>query len=167
MLSVPGALPIARLIFLCASLSLGSAVHADLIVGPGGNTGLGNGAMDLGCTDIRVADSGVLRIESAVVTGVRNVTVDPGGLLSFGSGTITVAGAFVNQGTVQGYTTGSVILNTNLACAPNGPSISGVTAVVREIPALGPWGLALLGLLLAGCGGLRARRSTRPGNEPE
>lgn len=146
---------------------LPAAAHADLNVGPGGAVSLGSGAMDLGCTDINVAGTGILRLNSAPVSGVRNVTIQPGATLDFGTGSIAVAGSFTdNNGILLNLGSGSIILVNNFACAPNGPSISGIpTPTPTPIPALGAGGLALLGFLLAGIGMLMIRRRIQLINE--
>ncbi len=141
-----------------------ATAHADLNVGPGGIVSLGSGAMDLGCTDINVAGTGVLRLNSAPVSGVRNVTIQAGGTLDFGTGSIAVAGSFTaNNGILLNLGNGSIILVNNFACTPNGPSISILTP--SSIPALGAGGLAPLGFLLAGLGMYMIRRRTQPINE--
>ena len=149
---------------ICALLCFAAPAHADLFVGPGSTMSLANGAMDLGCTDIRIAGGGVLNIDSVPVTGVRNVTIDAGGFLTFGTGSIAFAGAFVNNGEVTGYNAGSLIQINNRACAPDGPSITGL---FRVIPALDARMLAFLALMLACWGGMQARRQVKPGIERE
>lgn len=148
-------------------LLLATAAHADLDVGTGGSVSLGSAAMDLGCTDINIATLGVLRLNSATVTGVRNVTIESQGVLDFGTGSITVAGAFTNNsGRITHLGPGSITLVTNLACAPNGPSISGVS-LATGVPALSAPGLSVLGLLLAGFGIFMTWRRTEPIHERE
>jgi hypothetical protein len=51
---------------LWVCLVLAPAAHADLNVGSGGVMSLGSGALDLGCTDINIASTGTLRLDSAV-----------------------------------------------------------------------------------------------------
>ena len=60
---------------------------------------LGGGSMDLGCTDLIV--SGNYDLGGGTLTGVRHVTVNSGGSLSFGAGgSIALAGNWANSGTI-------------------------------------------------------------------
>jgi hypothetical protein len=146
-----------------ACLLLATGAYGSIAIPAGGSLSLASGAMDLGCTDIDIASAGILRLDSAPVSGVRNVTIQPGGMLDFGTGSITVAGSFTNNnGILLNLGPGSIILVNNPACAPNGPSISGLA---NSIPALGAGGLVLLGLILAASGILVTRRRTQRINE--
>lgn len=154
-----------RAIAVPACLLLATVAHADLNVGSGAVMSLGSGALDLGCSDINIASAGTLRLDSAPVTGVRNVTIQGAGVLDFGTGSITVAGSFTNNnGILLNLGPNSIVLVNNPACAPNGPSITGLP---RPIPALGVWGSVLLGLILAGSAILVTRRRTQRINERE
>jgi hypothetical protein len=86
-------------------------------------------------------------------------------VLDFGTGSITVASSFTNNnGILQNLGPNSIVLVNNLACAPNGPSITGLP---RPIPALGAGGLFLLGLILAGSAILVTRRRNQRINKRE
>jgi len=154
-----------RAIAASACLLLATGAYATITIPAGGSLSLASGAMDLGCTDIDIASAGILRLNSAPVTGVRNVTIQSGGMLDFGTGSITVAGSFTNNsGILPNLGPGSIVLVNNPACAPNGPSVSGLP---NSIPALGAGGLLLLGLILAGSAILVTRRRTQRINERE
>lgn len=80
--------------------------------------------MDLGCTDINVGGS--LQVDSATISSVRNVTIQAGGTLDGGSGSITIAGNWSDSGTfIPG--TSSVFFVDNPACAPSS-ALSGNTS---------------------------------------
>ena len=102
----------ALLVPLC--LLLAPRAHADMIVPTGCTMSLASAVMDLGCTDIIVG--GTLNINTATVTGVRSVTIQGGGVIDGGSGSITLVGNWSNAGSfVPG--TSSVSFIDNAACA--------------------------------------------------
>jgi hypothetical protein len=113
---------VAVLLFpLC--LLLPSIARADLIVPNGGTVSLGGSVTALGCTDIIVG--GTLNLNTATVTGVRNVTIQPGGVINGGSGSIALAGNWSNTGSfVAGTSTVSFV--DNAPCAPSS-TITGST----------------------------------------
>jgi len=78
---------------------LGAArpAHADLVVPAGATLSLGGGSVDLGCTDLIVA--GTLRVTSGSVANIRHVTIQAGGTIDGGSGTLTLGGDWTNGGT--------------------------------------------------------------------
>ena len=111
----------ALLVSLC--LLLPALARADLLVPSGGTVSLAGATMALGCTDIVVG--GTLNLNTATVTGVRNVTIQPGGTVNGGSGSIAVTGNWSNTGSfVAG--TGTVSFVDNAACAPTS-TITGST----------------------------------------
>jgi hypothetical protein len=116
-----------RVIAVPACLLIATVAFGDIIVPAGGSFSLAGGAMDLGCTDVIVA--GNLQIGSALVTNVRNVTIQagtpPDGTLDGGSGSITLAGNWSNSGTfIPG--TSSVFFVDNPGCATSS-TLSGDT----------------------------------------
>ena len=88
--------------------------HADLNIGVGGSFDLGGGAMDLGCTDVVVG--GTLNLSGGSLTNVRSLTIQSSGILNAGSGSITLAGDWSNQGNFNAGT-GSVNFVDAPACA--------------------------------------------------
>jgi hypothetical protein len=150
---------------IIASLLLPTLTYADLAVGPGSVVSLGSGGMDMGCSDIYVSNTGILQLDSAQVTGVRNVTIESGGQLDFGSGSLTVSGAFVNHGTVKNNVQNSILTAYIPSCAPQGPSIVGVE--LFHVPTLSFWGVIALMLLLAGFAARESMRRSHVSNEQE
>src|SRR4029077_7822846 len=69
---------------------------AALTVPPDAIGSLNGGALDLGCTDLIVA--GTLLVGSGQVLNARHVTIQPGGVLDGGSGTIELGGNWSNNG---------------------------------------------------------------------
>ncbi len=74
-----------------------SVAHADLVVPAGAQYSLSTGSVDLSCTDIVVA--GTLRLGPGVAVNVRNVVIQPGGLIDGGSGSLSLGGNWTNVGT--------------------------------------------------------------------
>ena len=116
----------------CAfSLALGmlvSSAHADLVIPSGGSLALNVGSSDLGCTDLIVA--GTLSVDSGSVTGIRNVTIQPGGSITVTGGTLSLSGDWSNAGS---FAAGSGLVSfVDLAgCATTGGTISGNTTFAR------------------------------------
>jgi hypothetical protein len=67
-----------------------------MVVPAGATSNLGNGVLDLACTDLVVG--GNFQIASGSVRNVRNVTVQSGGTLDGGSGVLQVGGNWSNSG---------------------------------------------------------------------
>jgi hypothetical protein len=110
-----------------ACLLLATGAYGTITVGAGGSLSLAGGAMDLGCTDMTVA--GNLQVGSAPITSVHNVTIQagtsPDGTLDGGSGSITLAGNWSNNGTfIPG--TSSVFFVDDSGCATSS-TLSGNT----------------------------------------
>jgi hypothetical protein len=96
---------------LCA---LATSVHADLIVPTASTVSLGGGSMDLACTDVVI--SGTLDLQGGSLANVRNVSINAGGALVAGSGSITLAGNWTNAGSFTAGT-GSVNFIDAPTCA--------------------------------------------------
>lgn len=132
-----------------AALAFAASARADVVVPANGVLSLNDGGLELACTDLIVA--GTLHVGSAPVTSVRNFLIQPGGIVDATTGTISVGGSFVNQGTFAPGSGGVVFGN---ACGAG-------EAPTRPVPATGPIGLILLAALL-GAAALLSRRGFRP-----
>lgn len=115
--------------FACASCVLHStAGHGAITVPAGGTVSLAGGSIDLGCTDVTVA--GNLQVGSALITTVRNVTIQagapPDGTLDGGSGSITLAGNWSNSGTFNSGSS-SVFFVDNPGCSASSTIGGGTT----------------------------------------
>jgi len=102
---------------------LAGPARADLIIPSGGVTSLANGALDLGCTDLIVG--GTLHVDAAVVSNIRNVAIQPGGILDAGAGSLGVGGNWSNSGT---FSAGTSVVAFGDACSTGTATISGSTS---------------------------------------
>jgi hypothetical protein len=84
-----------RLLLVLAVAAAASA-RADVVVPAGATWSLGNGALDLGCTDLNVA--GTLAVDDGAAVHARHVTIAPGGSTTVASGNIALGGTFANHG---------------------------------------------------------------------
>lgn len=116
----------ARLLALAFTSVVAAPAHADLTVPAGGLVTLGPGIVDLACTDLVVA--GTLQINGGALKNVRNVSIQPGGVVSGGTGLIEVAGNWSNAGTFAAGTGG---VNFRELCGAGAATISGNTAFNR------------------------------------
>jgi hypothetical protein len=82
---------------LLFAVGIWSFARADLIVPPNGNTSVNGGTIDLACTDVTVA--GTLQLGTGSLINVRNLTIQAGGTIDGGSGTIALGGNWSNAGT--------------------------------------------------------------------
>jgi len=99
-----------------------STARADLVVPSGGLVSLAPGVADLACTDVIVA--GTLQVNSGQLNNVRSVTIQPGGVIDGGSGTIQVGGNWTNAGT---FNAGTGTVNFRDLCAFGNAVIMGTT----------------------------------------
>lgn len=139
----------------CSCMAL-AQVHV-----PAGSTmDLAQGHLTLGCTDLQVA--GTLALGTgAGATEIRDVLVEPNGLVQLDGGSLQLAAHWTNQGQVEGP--GSV---RRVAVDVPGCTVTGALGpiqyrplpAVAPVPSLGTAALALLALVLGGLG-MRARRS--------
>lgn len=129
---------IRRAACVAAAVLLGVALPAvaDYRVGAGGTAPLATGRINLACTDLIVA--GTLDLGGGAIYNIRDVIVQPGGLLIGGTGSITLSRDFVVQSGGQ-YLAQSSQLQYDTVCGPG-----------RSIPTLGDAMLALLAALLGG-----------------
>lgn len=116
-----------RAILAPACLLLATGAYGAITIPAGGSLSLANGAMDMGCTDITVA--GNLQVGSALITNVHNVAIQagtsPDGTLDGGSGSITLAGNWINSGAfIPGAS--SIFFVDDSGCAPSS-TLSGNT----------------------------------------
>ena len=97
--------------------------HADMIVPAGGSVVLSDSSNDLGLTDVVVA--GTLLLQNGSLSGVRNLTIAPGGSVVAGSGVITLSGNWNNAGSFSAGS-GAIHFVDAPACS-TGSTISGST----------------------------------------
>ena len=111
-----------RLAALACACVVAAAARADLIVPTNGVTSLNAGVADLSCTDVVVA--GALNVNTGSLRNVRNVTIQPGGVINGGSGVIEVAGNWSNSGS---FVAGTSTVNFRELCGAGAATISGDT----------------------------------------
>jgi hypothetical protein len=121
-----------------ALLCIALPAAADYRVGSGATASIATGRVNLSCTDLVV--SGTLNLDGGTIYNVRDVIVQPGGLLVGGNGSITLSRSFTVIPNGQFLPQQShVQYDTN--CGPGSP--------VAAIPTLGDGMLAVLAALLA------------------
>jgi hypothetical protein len=79
-----------------AAVFLGGPAAADLVIPANAVVSLNSGQFDLACTDLVVA--GTLRVDTGSVVNVRHVTIQGGGVIDGGAGTIRLGGNWTNGG---------------------------------------------------------------------
>jgi hypothetical protein len=97
-----------------------SVVHADLVVPAGAQYSLSTGNVDLACTDIVVA--GTLHLGAGTAVNVRNVAIQPGGLIDGGSGSLSLGGNWTNAGS---FTSGTSTVAFRDICSVTTATLSG------------------------------------------
>jgi hypothetical protein len=130
-------------------LAWSAPLRADVVVPANGVISLNDGGLELACTDLIVA--GTLHVGSAPVTNVRNLQIQPGGVVDATTGTISLGGSFTNQGSFAPGSGGLLIGN---ACGAGPVPDYAVPATTRG-------GLWLLAALLA-IAAILSRRRLRP-----
>ena len=131
--------------------------QADVSIPATGFVGLASGGVNAACTDLIVA--GTLDFDSGVAINVRDVIVQPGGVLNGGFGSLTLSRNFtVLPGGVYNAERLSVAYDTT--CGPGAPAAPIPTLGSGMLMALSG-ALALLATLLPG--GVRRRRDTIKG----
>ena len=108
--------------FVAATLAWAGPARADLIVVSGSTTSLNGGTIDLGCTDVVVG--GTLNVDTGSLVNVRHVTIQAGGTIDGGSGTITLGGDWANAGQ---FVPGTGVVRFRDQCALAAAEISGNT----------------------------------------
>jgi hypothetical protein len=96
--------------------------YADLHVSANSVTTLNAGEVDLACTDLIVA--GTLRVTTGRVTNVRHVSIQPGGTIDGGSGTIALGGNWSNAGS---FVAGSANVHFRDLCGLRSAAVTGNT----------------------------------------
>jgi len=139
---------------LLGALAVAPMARADVSIPAGGIMGLASGGVDAACTDLIV--TGTMNLDTGAFVNVRDVIVQPGGVLNGGSGSITLSRNFTvlpgGQYNVQGS---SVAYNTN--CGLGGPQTPIPTLDSGMLIALSA-ALALLATFFLG--GVQRRRDT-------
>ena len=120
-----------------ASVAWAGAAHADYVVS-GQNSTLTDITLDLVCEDLIVNGGAMLTVSGSMFQNIRYIIIGPDSTINATSTTFDVASFNVrNSGTFIGNTYTSVGSCANQAMAN-----------VTPVPANGPLGLALMGLLL-------------------
>jgi hypothetical protein len=101
------------------------SAHADYIVPANANSSLNGGTLNLSCTDLIVA--GTFDVGSGVVRNARNVSVQPGGVVLGGSGSITLSGNWTLSPTGQ-YVPGTSSVRFDETCGAGASTISARTS---------------------------------------
>jgi hypothetical protein len=131
------------------------AARADVIIPSTGVVRLDSGGVDAACTDLIVA--GTLDLDAGALVNLRDVIVQPGGVLNGGSGSITLSRNFtvLPGGT---YNAERSTLRYDRNCGPGAP--------VTPVPTLGSGPLIALGAALAllAAGFLRGAERRRQSN---
>ena len=81
---------------MAGAVFAGGPANADFIVPPNAVINLNAGQLDLACTDLIVG--GTMHVDTGSVTNIRHVTIQPGGVLDGGAGTIRLGGDWTNGG---------------------------------------------------------------------
>jgi IPTL-CTERM motif len=122
----PPAQPVVPLLLGCvitiAALVIARPAHADLVVPANSVVNLASGAIDLACTDVVVA--GTLQVASGSIVNARHVTIQAGGTIDGGSGTIALGGNWANAGQ---FVAGTSAVRFRDLCSLTAATISGST----------------------------------------
>jgi hypothetical protein len=123
-----------RLAVVMWTCLLAAVARADLIVPANSQTSVNNGVVDLSCTDVVVA--GTLNVDTGALKNVRNLTIQPGGVVNGGSGLIEIGGNWSNSGN---FVAGSSTVNFRELCGAGPATISGNTtfSAVSFVSAIG------------------------------
>jgi hypothetical protein len=106
----------------CAFAMLVGIARADLVVPANGVYTTNGGQTDLACTDVIVA--GTLQVNSGGLVNVRHLTIQPGGVIDGGSGTIQLGGNWSGTGT---FTAGTSTVRFDDSCGLTSAAIGGST----------------------------------------
>ena len=115
-----------RVVWLAALVSVFVAVPAlaNMEVPAGTSSNTGGGIFDLACSDLLVA--GTLGVDTGQIINVRNVVIQPGGVINGNSGLISLSGNWSNGGSFAAGT-GTVNFVDSPTCASSA-TLSGNTA---------------------------------------
>jgi hypothetical protein len=106
------------LVCVCAA----TLAQADIDVGSGASLSFGDGALDVGCSNVVIA--GALTGAGGSVHGMANLTIAAGGNVAPGAGQLVIGGNFADAGTV---TSGSSSISIVDACGNGTTTFSGAT----------------------------------------
>jgi hypothetical protein len=106
--------------FVCACVA--TLAHADIDVGSGASLSFGDGALDVGCSNMVIA--GWLTGGNGTVHGMADLTIAAGGSLAPGAGQIVIGGDFADAGI---FTSGSSSFSIVDACGDGTTTFSGAT----------------------------------------
>jgi hypothetical protein len=106
-----------------AALASARPAHADLVVPANSVLNLAGGTVDLACTDLIVA--GTLQVASGTVLNARHVTIQAGGTIDGGSGTIALGGDWTNAGQ---FVAGTSAVRFRDLCSLTAASVRGSTS---------------------------------------
>lgn len=114
-----------RVVWLAALVSVFVAVPAlaNMEVPAGTSSNTGGGVFDLACSDLLVA--GTLGVDNGQIINVRNVVIQPGGVINGNSGLISLSGNWNNGGSFAAGT-GTVNFVDSPTCASSA-TLSGNT----------------------------------------
>lgn len=154
----------AALACLAGALVTAPMAGADIVVPSGAVMGLDAGSIDAACTDLVV--TGKLNLDSGAIFDLRDVIVEPGGVLDGDAGSITLSRHLAVQQGGQFNVPGSSV-RFDTSCGPGVPN-----AATMSIPALGRGTVVALGAVLALLGmsllrGLRRNQSGVGGRRAE
>jgi hypothetical protein len=113
---------LARVAAAAALLASSLAASAAVTVGSGSSLSLGSGSLDLGEHDLGVAGS--LAAGTGLVDRVRDLTIQPGGVLNGESAAIQVCGDWSNAGT---FTAGTSLVRFLDGCGRSSTAFTGNT----------------------------------------
>jgi hypothetical protein len=107
---------------MAGALLFAGPAAADLIVAPNAVINLNAGQLDLACTDLIVG--GTLHVDTGSITNIRHVTIQAGGTLDGGAGTLRLGGDWTNSGL---YTAGSSHVEFRDLCSLTFSTLGGAT----------------------------------------
>ena len=140
--------------FAAALLFAACQAHADQIIGAGAVVSLGAATVSLGCSDLYVA--GTLDFQQGSYIDVRNVFVQPGGVVNGGDGTL-VAAMPVAVAPGGQFNPQQLTVQASFACG----AAAWPAPAPRVIPAAGNAALLALALAFALFGAFVLRNTSR------
>src|SRR5262249_41596197 len=115
------------LLRLSAALAcvLAFPASAQISIGAGSTFNFADAAINFGCSDLIVAGQATT---SGALTGLQDLTIDPGGSVVVGAGQIALGGSFANGGT---FNAGTGSLSIVDACGSGISQLTGSTSFYR------------------------------------